>query len=67
MHMRRFHSFLLVLLLSSSVLAFAQRGRGATQDGFNFRFFGPQVGNRVAAIAGVAGDPNTWYAGAGIR
>lgn len=29
-----------------------------------FRFFGPQDGNRVAAISGVVGDPNTYYAGA---
>jgi photosystem II stability/assembly factor-like uncharacterized protein len=30
----------------------------------SFRFLGPREGNRVAALAGVAGDPNTWYAGA---
>lgn len=29
-----------------------------------FRFVGPQVGNRVAAIAGIPGDPSTYYAGA---
>ena len=28
-----------------------------------FRYIGP-VGNRVASVAGVAGDPNTYYAGA---
>jgi photosystem II stability/assembly factor-like uncharacterized protein len=29
-----------------------------------FRFVGPRVGNRIAAVAGVAGDPSTYYAGA---
>ncbi len=31
---------------------------------FKFRFLGPKVGNRIAAIAGVAGDPSVYYAGA---
>ena len=34
------------------------------EDTFRFRFVGPKVGNRVASIAGIAGDPNTYYAGA---
>ncbi|MGH9543041.1 MAG: WD40/YVTN/BNR-like repeat-containing protein [Terriglobales bacterium] len=29
-----------------------------------FRFIGPTVGNRVAAVAGVPGNPNVYYAGA---
>ncbi len=45
--------------------AFAQRRGGfGTQEGFRFRWVGPIVGNRVSAIAGVAGDPNIYYAGA---
>ncbi|MGB2645093.1 MAG: hypothetical protein WBG02_05225 [Candidatus Acidiferrum sp.] len=36
-----------------------------TEDGqFRFRFVGPRVGNRIAAVAGVPGDPSTYYAGA---
>ena len=31
---------------------------------FKFRFVGPKVGNRIAAIAGIPGDPSTYYAGA---
>ena len=31
---------------------------------FKFRFVGPKVGNRIAAVAGVAGDPRVYYAGA---
>ncbi len=32
--------------------------------GLNFRLVGPFRGGRVAAVAGVAGDPNTFYFGA---
>src|ERR1700688_2822633 len=31
---------------------------------FKFRFVGPKVGNRIAAVAGVSGDPSVYYAGA---
>ncbi len=31
---------------------------------FRFRFVGPKVGNRIAAVAGVPGDPSVYYAGA---
>ncbi|MGB8060823.1 MAG: hypothetical protein WCF26_02865 [Candidatus Sulfotelmatobacter sp.] len=30
------------------------------EEGFRFRFVGPKVGNRIAAIAGVPGDANTY-------
>jgi photosystem II stability/assembly factor-like uncharacterized protein len=37
----------------------------AEEDGqFRFRFVGPRVGNRIASVAGVPGDPSTYYAGA---
>src|ERR1041385_4292912 len=47
-------------------LAYAQRPPGAHSDEetFRFRFVGPRAGNRVASIAGVSGDPSTYYAGA---
>lgn len=42
-----------------------QRGGGAPRaEAFQFRFLGPAVGNRVASVAGVPGDPYTYYAGA---
>jgi photosystem II stability/assembly factor-like uncharacterized protein len=44
--------------------ASGQRRRGGGGADFGFRFVGPEVGNRVASIAGVPGDPSTWYAGA---
>ncbi len=37
----------------------------ADPDGdLKFRFLGPRVGNRIASIAGIPGDPSTYYAGA---
>jgi photosystem II stability/assembly factor-like uncharacterized protein len=58
---------LLLALIFASVLAasLAAQRRGAGQpEGLAFRFLGPIVGNRVASIAGVPGDPSTYYAGA---
>jgi len=34
------------------------------ESDFNLRFVGPKVGNRIAAVAGVPGDPSVYYAGA---
>ena len=53
-----------IAVLAITVSVFAQRGDHESKDGFRFRFVGPAVGNRVAAIAGVPGDPSTYYAGA---
>src|ERR1044071_2031119 len=66
--MRTIHN-LIVFTVVSLVLAAApqaqRRGReSSTSDGLTFRFVGPVVGNRVASIAGVPGDPSTYYAGA---
>ncbi|HKV29140.1 MAG TPA: hypothetical protein VJN90_12790 [Candidatus Acidoferrales bacterium] len=59
---------ILLALVSIGLCAttgFAQRRNGAAErDQFRFRFVGPIVGNRVAAVAGVPGDENTYYAGA---
>ena len=41
-----------------------RRGGAEVQEDFRFRFVGPAVGNRIASIAGVAGDPDIYYAGA---
>jgi photosystem II stability/assembly factor-like uncharacterized protein len=53
----------IVLAISCSVAVSAQRRHGGS-EGFAFRFLGPMVGNRVAAIAGIPGDTSTYYAGA---
>ena len=34
------------------------------ESDFKFRFVGPKVGNRIAAVAGVPDDPSIYYAGA---
>jgi len=36
----------------------------AQESDFKLRFVGPKVGNRIASIAGIAGDPSVYYAGA---
>src|SRR6184192_1970193 len=53
-------------LASCGSFAYAQRPPGprANEETFRFRFVGPRAGNRVASIAGVPGDPSTYYAGA---
>src|SRR5690348_6791831 len=57
---------LLGALASCAALVHAQRPAGprANEDTFRFRFVGPRAGNRVASIAGIPGDPTTYYAGA---
>ena len=42
----------------------AQRRGSTPADAPSFRFLGPVVGNRVASIAGVPGDPSIYYPGA---
>ena len=34
------------------------------ESAFRFRFAGPRVGNRISAVAGIAGDASVYYAGA---
>ncbi|UAK23220.1 WD40/YVTN/BNR-like repeat-containing protein [Sphingomonas nostoxanthinifaciens] len=43
--------------------ALAQRAR-PDPNAFGFHFAGPMVGNRIASVAGIPGDYNTYYAGA---
>ena len=52
---------LLALLVCSGIAVGAEPD---TESGFKFRFVGPKVGNRIAAVAGIAADPSTYYAGA---
>src|SRR5579871_5915504 len=54
---------ILLVLLATALLPAQRRGRRQAPE-FGFRFVGPQVGNRVASIAGIPGDPSTYYAGA---
>ncbi len=55
----------LAFFLSAGPISAQRGGRGrGGGDTFGFRFVGPAVGNRVSAIAGIPGDPSTYYAGA---
>jgi photosystem II stability/assembly factor-like uncharacterized protein len=58
-------ALVLILFVASllSIAPLAQR-RSEQDDALAFRFLGPVVGNRVASIAGVPGDPSIYYAGA---
>jgi photosystem II stability/assembly factor-like uncharacterized protein len=59
---RLFLGLIVTCLLAVSTNA--QRRGPVQPDGLAFRFLGPVVGNRVASIAGVPGDPSIYYAGA---
>src|SRR5215469_9521136 len=60
--------WLTALLITASLLVCSsaqdRRRRPGEEDTFRFRFVGPLVGNRIAAVAGISGDPTTYYAGA---
>src|SRR5208282_498493 len=65
--LRQFAYFFSLLLVVSAFAApgFAQRRfQQQDEDTFRFRFVGPSIGNRVASVAGIPGDPSTYYAGA---
>src|SRR6266446_1140639 len=53
-----------IVLLGCAVAANAQQPDDEEESQFRFRFVGPRVGNRIAAVAGIPGDPSTYYAGA---
>jgi photosystem II stability/assembly factor-like uncharacterized protein len=69
--MRKHAGFLACFLLfsgalSTSALAQGRGGRGQQPEPepLKWRFMGPSIGNRIAAVAGVPGDPSIYYAGA---
>ncbi|MXX76711.1 MAG: sialidase [Holophagales bacterium] len=59
------HRAFLALLLCAAAAAAQPAAEAPPEllDAFAFRHIGP-IGNRVSAVAGVPGDPRTWYAGA---
>ena len=54
----------LLVVLALTLAAVAQQADSEEEGQLRFRFVGPQVGNRIAAVAGISGDPSTYYAGA---
>ncbi len=61
---RKFVLFALCVAIGCGWASAQRRRRGDFPNDFAFRFLGPAVGNRVSAVAGIPGDPSTWYAGA---
>jgi photosystem II stability/assembly factor-like uncharacterized protein len=59
----KFH-LALIAILGGVLSAQAQQSDPSEEGQLRFRFVGPKVGNRIAAVAGVPGDPSTYYAGA---
>jgi len=60
-------AMMLIALFAFATRAPQAQRRGADGEQRNvlrFRFMGPSVGNRIASVAGVPGDPKTYYAGA---
>ncbi len=58
---------ILALCVFFASIASAQRPRPnavPSQDPLRFQFLGPVAGGRISAVAGVVGDPKTWYMGA---
>ena len=53
-----------MIAAESSALLGQRRPGGSPAEALSFRFLGPVVGNRVASIAGIPGDPYVYYAGA---
>lgn len=61
---KRFWSLVFAASLLMGSATAQRRGGERHENAFRFRFVGPAIGNRVAAIAGISGDPSTYYAGA---
>ena len=65
MHTRKLVYGLMAMAAFVALAASAAPAADAEKESdFKFRFVGPKVGNRIAAVAGVAGDPSVYYAGA---
>jgi photosystem II stability/assembly factor-like uncharacterized protein len=65
MVMRKLRLFVAsIVLFGNIVSAVAQQPNSEQESQFRFRFVGPRVGNRIAAVVGIPGDPSTYYAGA---
>jgi len=53
-----------IAVLGSLTAGIAAAADADKEGDFKFRFVGPHVGNRIAAVAGVPGDESVYYAGA---
>ena len=66
MLVRRLSVLLVCFAVLFTVISVAQQAPSSNdnESKFRFRFVGPRVGNRVASVAGIPGDPSTYYLGA---
>src|SRR5262249_49799441 len=65
MHIRASVSWLSLIAGLLVTAAVAAAAPDSTQESdFKLRFVGPKVGNRIASVAGIAGEPSVYYAGA---
>ena len=55
---RRLNLCFALIAIVGSMVASAQQPEADDEGQFKFRFVGPRVGNRIAAAAGVPGDPS---------
>ncbi|GAC1669556.1 MAG: hypothetical protein NVS9B2_14350 [Steroidobacteraceae bacterium] len=64
MRAKTFGYWLVMVAACGTALADAPPADAEQESDFRFRFVGPKVGNRIAAVAGISGDPSVYYAGA---
>ena len=65
MHTRKLaYGLMAMAAFVAMAAAAAPTAEADKESDFKFRFVGPKVGNRIASVAGVAGDPGVYYAGA---
>ena len=64
MLVRRLSLFLACTTMFFAVLSAVAQEPNQDEGKLRFRFVGPRNGNRIAAVAGIPGDPSTYYAGA---
>ena len=65
MHTRKLAPWLIAFAAWLGMAAAAMAAADAEQESdFKLRFVGPKVGNRIASVAAIAGDPSVYYAGA---
>ncbi|HXO66228.1 MAG TPA: hypothetical protein VN882_16175 [Steroidobacteraceae bacterium] len=58
------NSLIVFAVLGSMIALAAAAADSEKESAFRFRFVGPEVGNRIAAVAAIPGDPSVYYAGA---
>jgi photosystem II stability/assembly factor-like uncharacterized protein len=61
---RNFFVLISAILVATALPVSSQQSDNKDENQFRFRFVGPKVGNRIASVAGIPGDPSTYYAGA---